>query len=448
MDDLLSAKVEPKPTRSVGVWSLAIMTYFVVSGGPFGMELCVKAAGPLITLSAYALMPIVWAIPQSLACAELSCMMDENGGAILWVHRAFGDFWSWMNAWNRVFANTIDAALYPTLVACYISAHTETNYSYEIKLFVVISCMIFNILGVQAVGVVSTAIAASVMLPFLMEIPYRASSIAVSQWTAVPENIDWALFLGTLNWAFSGYDDMGSVAGEVKDPSRTYIRAMMLALLLTCFTYILPTVLGLTFSDVPLEEWDEGYYQVVGNRISPWVGQLLLFSAVCSNYGQYNGNMATDCRVVWALAGGSGDIPVKILPKALAYISPTYGTPVLAIIVQSFVISLFMLTDFSVLVQADAFFTCICIFLQFASFLCLRYTEPFAPRPYVVPGGMFGAWLITIPKFLIVVVTLIFSDTSVIWAAFFANLLFILAYVPFCWLRSARQQGETQPLVP
>jgi len=44
----------------------------------------VGTAGPAITLIGLLLLPIVYALPQALMTAELSSMMDENGGYVLW----------------------------------------------------------------------------------------------------------------------------------------------------------------------------------------------------------------------------------------------------------------------------------------------------------------------------------------------------------------------------
>ena len=37
--------------------------------------------------------------------------------------------------------------------------------------------------------------------------------------------------------------------------------------------------------------------------------------------------------------------------------------------------------------------------LQFAAFLRLKHTQPDLPRPYAVPGGVGGAWAISVPFF-------------------------------------------------
>jgi hypothetical protein len=37
------------------------------------------------------------------------------------------------------------------------------------------------------------------------------------------------------------------------------------------------------------------------------------------------------------------------------------------------------------------------LLLEYAALIRLKYTEPDTPRPFVVPGGLWGAWLIVLP---------------------------------------------------
>lgn len=56
----------------------------------------------------------------------------------------------------------------------------------------------------------------------------------------VRADADWGLFVSTLLWAYNGWDALGCLAGEVKDPSRTYVRGTFLTLVLVTLTYIVP----------------------------------------------------------------------------------------------------------------------------------------------------------------------------------------------------------------
>jgi len=97
--------------------------------------------------------------------------------------------------------------------------------------------------------------------------------------------------------------------------------------------------------------------------------------------------------------------------------------------------------DFTFLVQVDTFLSCITLLFEFAAFMILKYKEPDAPRPYVVPGGMFGAWLITVPKVIVVLFTLVFANWLVIVSAVGINVLVITAYGIKVWVD--KRQGNS-----
>src|SRR5882757_2521229 len=55
-------------------------TYFMVSGGPYGLEDIIGKAGYLRALIILAVVPIFWSFPTSLMVGELASAMPEEGG--------------------------------------------------------------------------------------------------------------------------------------------------------------------------------------------------------------------------------------------------------------------------------------------------------------------------------------------------------------------------------
>ena len=76
---------------------------------------------------------------------------------------------------------------------------------------------------------------------------------------------------------------------------------------------------------------------------------------------------------------------------------------------------------------------------EFGALIYLRYSEPNAHRPFVVPGGYFGVWVITIPTILISAFALATSDQEVI--QFGLGTLFMIVfgyYIKFVFQRSTQ----------
>lgn len=70
--------------RKVGACGLALLTFFNVSGGPWGTEPIVSYAGPLPGFIFLFSMALFWGLPMSLVTCEMSSALPNNGGYVLW----------------------------------------------------------------------------------------------------------------------------------------------------------------------------------------------------------------------------------------------------------------------------------------------------------------------------------------------------------------------------
>lgn len=106
--------------------------------------------------------PFFWAFPLTLMTTEMTCMIPQSGGHVLWVYQAFGPFWSYVNGCFAFVCSLLDNALYPSLFLEYLSALLSTtsndsqpwNYAWGvfIKMLILIIVTIINILGINVVG--------------------------------------------------------------------------------------------------------------------------------------------------------------------------------------------------------------------------------------------------------------------------------------------------------
>merc|ERR1711991_1305852 len=103
-------------TRRLGVMGVALITYFNVCGGPWGIEEVVSDVGPLPGIIGLAIFPLLWALPVALVTAELASAYPDDGGYSLWVGEAFGEFWAFQESYWSWVSGVIDNALYPGLV--------------------------------------------------------------------------------------------------------------------------------------------------------------------------------------------------------------------------------------------------------------------------------------------------------------------------------------------
>ncbi|ETO17612.1 amino acid transporter [Reticulomyxa filosa] len=96
-------------------------------------------------------------------------------------------------------------------------------------------------------------------------------------------------------------------------------------------------------------------------------------------------------------------IRVEIFPEWVGWEWERTGSPVVAVVIQTIVNLILVGLPFDQLVLASTIVGCFTYLTEFTAFIVLKYTEPDAIRPYTVPGGLWGAWAVTITK-----VTLVF----------------------------------------
>src|SRR5215472_1436410 len=112
-------KIQPASGRKLTVLTLAAATYFMVSGGPYGIEELVQDSGYKLALFILLLTPLIWSLPTGLMVGELSAALPAEGGFYVWVRRGMGPFWGFQEAWLSLAASIFDMAIYPTLFVAY-----------------------------------------------------------------------------------------------------------------------------------------------------------------------------------------------------------------------------------------------------------------------------------------------------------------------------------------
>src|SRR3981189_42815 len=106
--------------RGLTLAPLIASTYFMVSGGPYGLEELVAKAGYQKALWVLFITPLIWSLPTAFMVGELAGALPQAGGYYVWVRRALGPFWGFQEAWLSLVASIFDMAIYPTLFVLYL----------------------------------------------------------------------------------------------------------------------------------------------------------------------------------------------------------------------------------------------------------------------------------------------------------------------------------------
>jgi amino acid transporter len=370
---------------------LAAATYFLVAGGPYGLEELVESGGYGRAALLIVITPILFSFPTALMVGELASAIPEEGGYYAWVKRALGPFGGFVEAWHSLCASFFDMAIYPTLFVTYLARAVPGadtgGMRIGLGLAMIALCTAYNLRGARSVGNASLLLSAALLGPFLVLALLAATGgthpEAVAGAAAAVKSSEGGLGAGLLiaMWNFMGWDNSSTFAGEVENPQRTYPRAVAIAVLAVMLTYLFPVVAAAKTGMAPAE-WSTGAWFVAVARVGgAWLGRAIVFGGVLCGIGMYNALLLSYSRVPAALAEDG------LLPKAFARTNAR-GVPVLSVIVCSVLYSIGLLFSFRKLVEIDLIFYGIALILEFVALLVLRIKEPDLVRPFRVPGGL------------------------------------------------------------
>jgi hypothetical protein len=85
--------------EKLGCVALAVLIFYNVSGGPFGVETTVRAGGFFYALLGFLVFPFIWSLQEALMTAELGTAFVEASGGVAWVEEAFGPGAGWMSGY-------------------------------------------------------------------------------------------------------------------------------------------------------------------------------------------------------------------------------------------------------------------------------------------------------------------------------------------------------------
>ncbi len=377
---------------------LAAATYFMVSGGPYGIEELVQGSGYLLALLILFVLPLFWSLPTGLMVGELSAALPADGGFYVWVRRTMGPFWGFQEAWLSLAASAFDLAAYPTVFVLALqklwppAAHGHNGVF--IAVTVIAACVLWNLFGAGAVGSGSILLGAALLAPFIVltvSALFRHSSLAAaSASTGADPPADWLTAVIVAMWNYMGWDNASTVASEVDNPQRTYPRVMMLALAAIVLSYVIPIVC-VWRTHVQPGYWSAGSWTEIASLLGgPWLGLAVLIGWMISTFGIVNSLTLSYSRLPMAMAE-DGYLPAIFTRKL------RNGAPWAAIVLcgaawigvlVAFGVNLDRLLMLDILLYGSS------LVLEFIALVLLRIREPQLARPFTVPGGLPVAMLL------------------------------------------------------
>jgi amino acid transporter len=270
--------------KQVSVWSVVGIIYCICCAGAFGIEEMIPVGGPGLTLIVLIALPFLWALPYSYLVAELGSARPVEGGKLMWVKEALGEYWFGIMVvvnfiWGLI-ANTVYVVLSVEYLGSRIPAIAEGMPAYILKVGLILIFFVINLMGIKEVSWVSTIISAAVAGLFLLitvvgfanasQSPFEpmVNTTEVSDFGFGSPVLAFGAVLGLGIWMYCGYDEISLIGGEVKGSQKVIPKAIMIAIPLIALTYILPTMAGMASIGDTWEDWSTapdgvGYHSVL-----------------------------------------------------------------------------------------------------------------------------------------------------------------------------------------
>jgi len=383
-----------QPRQTLGLLdSTGIIVGIIIGVGIYRMapEVARGADGPGGVILLWALGGLI-SLAGALGYAELASAWPRQGGDVVYLSRAYGDWAGFLFGWAQLtIIRPGDIAVMAFAFVTYalpllgMPPQAETAWSGRaLAAAAVVVLTAINIAGVRQGKWTQNLLTAVKVLGLLAVVGIAfAGPGGAAPRAASFEPIPWSLALIFVLFTYGGWNEMAYVAAEVKRPEKNILRALVLGTLAVTGLYLVINAAflhrigfaGLTESMTPAVDAVAPVFGAAGGRL---IAALVCLSAL----GAINGLVFTGARISYALGEAH---PVV---RGLGRWNAATGTPVRALVVQgvlaiALILLLGSLVD-TLIYTAAAVYTF--YFATSAAVIVLRRREPAVARPYRVTG--------------------------------------------------------------
>jgi len=433
--------------RKLGLWAAVS----IVIGSVIGSSIFMKPATMAAQLSSPLMLLAVWVVAGVISLfggminAEVGCAMPETGGQYVYFRYMYGNFFAYLFGWSSfVVIDTASISAIAFVFAQYseyfvhlprFSANIEHAvpvvipfigrfYLLEnigVKGVAVILIIIFswiNARSLKAGGAVQVffSILKVLALVFLIGVIFLSGKGNILNLTTASSTFDrsfWhqlTAFIAATTGALAAYDgwnNLGFIAGEIKEPQRNIPRGLIIGLLICILLYVLTTEAYLYMMPVDVMKNSK---LVASDALYPIMGVggagLLAALVLISTGGATNSNILPCARVVFAMSHERNFFAFA------GKVNPKYHTPSNALWFQAaWGTVLVLIGSFDMLMDMFVFITW--IFYGFAAYgiFILRKKMPGVNPGYRLKGYPYLPIIFMMFSTLYVVITL-YNDIS------------------------------------
>jgi amino acid transporter len=325
--------------RRLGVASTAMLLVGITIGSGI-FRVPSTAASQIGSVGGVALVWLAGAaisLAGALPLVALVSALPKTGGAYVYIREGFGPLAAFLYGWIKLIVTGPAAlAAIALIFAEYMRAFAPLT-DIQVRLVAGALLIVLTVANVRSVSwsawLQNTSTVAKVLaLAALSLVIFGRGDAAHGSfaqpiaWNGVATSGFWTALIAVL-WTYTGWVDVTYVAGEVRDPSRTFPRAMLGGMAIVVVLYLL--VNAAYFYAMPMREMATSTLpaataaeRTIGSTGAALVAVLVMIST----FGSLNGSILTSPRVFFALADDG------LFFRSVAAVHPRYETPYVALV--------------------------------------------------------------------------------------------------------------------
>lgn len=386
-------KIELKKEVS-GITALTVVVGTVIGAGIFFKPTAVygAAGAPGLGLLAWVVAGII-TIAGGLTVAEIGTIYPQTGGMMIYLEKVYGRWLGFLVGWAQM------VIYYPANIAA-LTIIFATQFANLFALsdaiivpgaiLTAIFLMSVNFLGTKYSGRIQTVATILKLIPLLVIIVAGLLYPGGGMIRLVPLSVEshpvltsfGSALIATL-FAYDGWINVGTLAGEMKNPGKMLPRVIIGGLSIVMAVYLLTNIAYLFVLDSTQLAGTDTPAALVASHLFEGIGsKLVTIGILISVFGGINGYIISGLRVPYALA------TQKMLPFSdwFAKINPKTNLPINGgLVILGIAILMILTGQFNQLTDLIVFVIWFFITLTFIAVIILRKTQPDIERPYKVP---------------------------------------------------------------
>ena len=412
--------------RAMGFWDVLLFNIAAVLGPRW---IAAAAHNGASSISLWIVAAVLFFLPTALIIIELSTRYPAEGGLYVWSKMAFGDFHGFVAGWSYwiytffYFPGLLTASV---AMSVYIGGpnfgHLASSPFYLLwaSMGLLSVAVILNLVGLDIGKWLQNAGGVSTYVPLLMLVgigwymgAHHGSATHFSfksSWPEWPPDIDKLNFWSSIAFAFTGMELVCAMSEEVREPRKTFPRAIYASTALIAVIYVIGTIALLALQSPDKTDVRNGVFQGISSGSATlgmaWFGVIAALLVTVGNAGGVGATVAGVARIPF-VAGID-----RYLPAFFGKIHPRFKTPYISILIQAGISAAILVLSqiSSTVIGAYQFLVSMSVILYFIPFLYMyaaairlahRADRDAGGQAVLVPGGKAGIWIAGSVAFLI-----------------------------------------------